>query len=102
MNKSAFGDRLTRLTALKDKYDPESLFRLNANIPPSKQSSCRAGRLVLDVSAVLLAACSGTRAAERAASQSGEDGCQGPYPAPSGCDREAAVDRGTRTPFISE
>jgi FAD/FMN-containing dehydrogenase len=31
----AYGDRLTRLTALKDRYDPENFFRLNANIPPS-------------------------------------------------------------------
>lgn len=31
----AYGDRLTRLRALKDKYDPENLFRMNANIPPS-------------------------------------------------------------------
>ena len=31
----AYGDRLTRLTALKDKYDPDNFFRLNANITPS-------------------------------------------------------------------
>ncbi len=31
----AYGQRLTRLTALKDRYDPTNFFRLNANIPPS-------------------------------------------------------------------
>jgi FAD/FMN-containing dehydrogenase len=35
--ETAYGDRLARLTALKDKYDPDNLFRMNANIPPSKQ-----------------------------------------------------------------
>jgi FAD/FMN-containing dehydrogenase len=33
--EAAYGDRLTRLTALKDKYDPDNFFRMNANIPPS-------------------------------------------------------------------
>jgi FAD/FMN-containing dehydrogenase len=33
--QSAYGDRLKRLTALKDRYDPTNLFRLNANIPPT-------------------------------------------------------------------
>jgi FAD/FMN-containing dehydrogenase len=33
--RTAYGDRLTRLTALKDKYDPENFFRMNANIAPS-------------------------------------------------------------------
>jgi FAD/FMN-containing dehydrogenase len=32
----AYGDRLKRLTALKDRYDPTNVFRNNANIPPSK------------------------------------------------------------------
>jgi FAD/FMN-containing dehydrogenase len=33
--EAVYGDRLKRLTALKDRYDPDNLFRLNANIPPS-------------------------------------------------------------------
>jgi hypothetical protein len=32
---AAFGERLARLTALKDRYDPNNFFRLNANVPPS-------------------------------------------------------------------
>lgn len=33
--EAAFGERLTRLTALKDRYDPSNFFRLNANVSPS-------------------------------------------------------------------
>jgi FAD/FMN-containing dehydrogenase len=32
---AAYGDRLPRLVALKDRHDPDNVFRFNANIPPS-------------------------------------------------------------------
>jgi Berberine and berberine like len=35
--EAAYGERLARLTALKDRYDPTNFFRLNANIPPSRE-----------------------------------------------------------------
>jgi FAD/FMN-containing dehydrogenase len=34
--ETAYGDRLTRLVALKDRFDPTNFFRLNGNIPPSR------------------------------------------------------------------
>ena len=34
--QAAYGERLARLTALKDRYDPTNFFRLNANVPPSE------------------------------------------------------------------
>jgi hypothetical protein len=33
--EAAYGERLTRLTALKDRYDPTNFFQMNANIQPS-------------------------------------------------------------------
>jgi berberine-like enzyme len=34
--ETAYGQRLKRLTALKDRYDPTNFFRLNANVPPTQ------------------------------------------------------------------
>ena len=37
--KAAYGaEKFTRLQALKDRYDPNNLFHLNQNVPPSKAS----------------------------------------------------------------
>ncbi|MEW6637064.1 MAG: BBE domain-containing protein, partial [Actinomycetota bacterium] len=33
--EAAYGERLARLIALKDRYDPTNFFRMNANIRPS-------------------------------------------------------------------
>ncbi|CAN5689624.1 FAD-binding oxidoreductase [soil metagenome] len=34
--QAAYGERLERLAALKQRYDPTNFFRLNANIPPGR------------------------------------------------------------------
>ncbi|HMB75066.1 MAG TPA: FAD-binding oxidoreductase [Kiloniellaceae bacterium] len=36
--RRAFGENFARLQALKDRYDPENLFRHNQNIPPSGEA----------------------------------------------------------------
>jgi FAD/FMN-containing dehydrogenase len=34
--RSAFGpEKYRKLVALKDKYDPENVFRMNQNVPPT-------------------------------------------------------------------
>ena len=37
--ETAYGSRLARLVALKDRIDPTNVFRMNANIPPSAWSN---------------------------------------------------------------
>jgi berberine-like enzyme len=52
--ETAYGDRLTRLTALKDRFDPLNVFRMNANIPPTGwESSYPASEAVHGQAAVL-------------------------------------------------
>jgi FAD/FMN-containing dehydrogenase len=37
--KATYGDNYERLVAIKNKYDPDNLFRVNQNIKPSKRKS---------------------------------------------------------------
>ena len=46
--EAAYGSRLARLTALKNRYDPTNFFRMNANIPPTgltTRPAARSGRV---------------------------------------------------------
>jgi FAD/FMN-containing dehydrogenase len=45
--ESAYGDRLARLVALKDRFDPLNVFRMNANIPPSTNAARLDGAAVV-------------------------------------------------------
>jgi FAD/FMN-containing dehydrogenase len=37
--KKTYGDNYERLVAIKNKYDPDNLFRVNQNIKPGKKES---------------------------------------------------------------
>ena len=37
--KATYGDNYERLVAIKNKYDPDNLFRVNQNIKPTKKKS---------------------------------------------------------------
>ncbi len=48
LRASAFGANLARLTQVKDRFDPANLFRLNNNIPPSRQLELPEQRVTLE------------------------------------------------------
>ena len=37
--RAAFGDRFERIVAVKTRWDPENLFRLNQNIAPHRKAA---------------------------------------------------------------
>jgi FAD/FMN-containing dehydrogenase len=41
--EASYGNRLARLTRLKDRYDPTNFFSMNPNIPPSERQGERIG-----------------------------------------------------------
>lgn len=37
VSRAAYGPNYARLVALKNKYDPTNLFRMNQNVPPDRE-----------------------------------------------------------------
>lgn len=48
LRAAAFGGNIDRLTAVKDRFDPANLFRLNNNVPPSVTVEMPGQRITLD------------------------------------------------------
>ena len=48
LRSAAFGTNLSRLTQVKDRFDPGNLFRLNNNIPPSTQVDLPEQRITVE------------------------------------------------------